>query len=75
VTGPTARPGCSQLPPEIAGYNFATAVILGEADRVPAMLDQDPGLARRPDPRFGQPRCTRCARPSGTGSTPAELRV
>lgn len=41
--------------PEIAGYNFATAVILGEADRVRAMLDHDPELARRPDPRFGWP--------------------
>ena len=31
--------------PEIAGYNFATAVILGDADRVRAEIGRDPGLA------------------------------
>jgi ankyrin repeat protein len=39
--------------PELAGYNFATAVILGDADRVRADLARDPGLATRVDARTG----------------------
>jgi hypothetical protein len=39
--------------PEIAGYDFRTAVVLGDAVRVQEMLRRDPGLARRPDPRSG----------------------
>jgi ankyrin repeat protein len=39
--------------PEIAGYNFATAVLLGDADRIEAELRRDPGLATRRDPRNG----------------------
>jgi ankyrin repeat protein len=39
--------------PEIAGYNFATAVLLGDADRVHDELERDPGLATRRDPRSG----------------------
>ncbi len=39
--------------PELAGYNFATAVILGDADRVGSDLARDPGLAGRPDDRSG----------------------
>ena len=39
--------------PELAGYNFATAVILGDADRVRAELARDPGLATRVDTRTG----------------------
>ncbi len=39
--------------PELAGYNFATAVILGDADRVRAEITRDPGLATRVDPRTG----------------------
>jgi ankyrin repeat protein len=39
--------------PEIAGYNFATAVLLGDVDRVDAELRRDPGLATRRDPRTG----------------------
>src|SRR5262245_30800882 len=39
--------------PEIAGYNFATAVLLGDADRVRAALQRDPSLATRRDPRTG----------------------
>jgi ankyrin repeat protein len=39
--------------PEIAGYSFATAVVLGDADRVREELDLDPGAATRPDPRSG----------------------
>jgi hypothetical protein len=39
--------------PEIAGYNFATAVLLGDADRVRAQLQRDPSLATRRDPRTG----------------------
>jgi ankyrin repeat protein len=39
--------------PAIAGYSVATAVILGDADRVREELLRDPGLATRPDPRTG----------------------
>jgi ankyrin repeat protein len=39
--------------PEIAGYNFATAVLLGDADRVRDELERDPGLATRRDPQTG----------------------
>ncbi len=39
--------------PELAGYNVATAVILGDADRVRAEIARDPGLATRVDARTG----------------------
>src|SRR5271169_7106956 len=39
--------------PELAGYSFATAVILGDADRVRAEIARDPGLATRVDARTG----------------------
>jgi len=39
--------------PELAGYNFATAVILGDADRVRDEITGDPGLATRADARTG----------------------
>jgi ankyrin repeat protein len=39
--------------PELAGYNFATAVVLGDADRVRAEITRDPGLATRVDTRTG----------------------
>jgi ankyrin repeat protein len=39
--------------PAIAGYSFATAVILGDAARVSEELRRDPGLASRPEPRSG----------------------
>jgi ankyrin repeat protein len=39
--------------PELAGYNFATAVILGDAARVRAEVARDPGLATRVDARTG----------------------
>jgi ankyrin repeat protein len=39
--------------PEIVGYNFATAVMLGDADRVRVEIERDPALATRPDPRSG----------------------
>ena len=39
--------------PELAGYNFATAVILGDAARVRAEISRDPGLATRADARTG----------------------
>jgi ankyrin repeat protein len=39
--------------PQIAGYDFRTAVVLGDASRVRQMLEDDPGLATRPDPRWG----------------------
>ena len=39
--------------PELAGYNLATAVVLGDADRVLTALEADPGLATRTDPATG----------------------
>ncbi len=39
--------------PELAGYNVATAVVLGDADRVRAELARDPGAATRIDARTG----------------------
>ena len=39
--------------PELAGYSFATAVILGDAGRVGAEIARDPGLATRVDDRTG----------------------
>jgi ankyrin repeat protein len=39
--------------PQIAGHDFRTAVILGDAARVRAMLGRDPGLATRPDTQTG----------------------
>jgi len=38
--------------PQIAGYDFRTAVVLGEADRVQELLHDDPGLATRADDRW-----------------------
>lgn len=39
--------------PDLAGYSFATAVVLGDAARVRAELAGDPGLATRREGRFG----------------------
>lgn len=39
--------------PELAGYNLATAVVLGDVDRVRAALQADPGLVNRTDPATG----------------------
>src|SRR5262249_40396328 len=39
--------------PEIAGYSFATAVLLGDVDRVRVQLQRDASLATQPDPRTG----------------------
>ena len=39
--------------PELAGYSFATAVIVGDAERVRAEITRDPGLATRVDARSG----------------------
>jgi ankyrin repeat protein len=39
--------------PALAGYSFATAVILGDADRVRGELQQHPALASRHDSRTG----------------------
>jgi ankyrin repeat protein len=39
--------------PEIAGYGLATALVLGDADRVRAAIGHDPAAATRPDPRTG----------------------
>ena len=39
--------------PELAVYNFATAVILGDAARVQAEITRDPALATRVDARTG----------------------
>jgi hypothetical protein len=51
--------------PEIAGYGFATAVILGDAGRVRTEIGRDPG----PMPGRAGRRCTRPAPHDGTGST------
>jgi len=50
-TGRAAR--MLQATPEIAGYNFATAVVLGDASRVRTEIGRDPGLATRADARSG----------------------
>jgi ankyrin repeat protein len=39
--------------PEIAGYSFATALLLGDAERVRQEVERDPGAAARPDPVTG----------------------
>ena len=39
--------------PQIATYDFRTAVVLGDAARVRAMLGRDPALATQPDARTG----------------------
>lgn len=39
--------------PELADYSFATAVVLGNANRVRDALRRDPSLATRTDPRWG----------------------
>src|SRR5215475_3474567 len=39
--------------PQIATYNLATAVILGDVDRVRRAVERDPGVAITPDPRTG----------------------
>jgi ankyrin repeat protein len=39
--------------PDIAGYSIATAVLLGDVDRVRGELERDRGLATRRDPRNG----------------------
>jgi len=39
--------------PELAGYNFATAVILGDAERVRRDIARDPDLVSRQDERWG----------------------
>ena len=41
--------------PWMAGYDFRTAVVLGDAARVREMLTRDPGLATRPDGKTGWP--------------------
>jgi hypothetical protein len=50
-TGRAARMLAST--PQIAGYDFRTVVVLGDADRVREMLERDPGLATRVDTRSG----------------------
>jgi hypothetical protein len=50
-TGRAARMLAST--PEIAGYDFRTAVVLGDADRVRETLERDPGRATRRDARWG----------------------
>jgi ankyrin repeat protein len=42
-----------QAAPELAGYNFATAVVLGDADRVRREIARDPALVEQPDERWG----------------------
>jgi hypothetical protein len=51
ISGMTMRRAARLLAidPGIAGHDFRTAVILGDADRVRRHLTRDPGLAIRPD--------------------------
>jgi ankyrin repeat protein len=54
VGGDTARAvRMLHATPELARYSFATAVVVGDAARVRAELDRDPGLATRTDARTG----------------------
>jgi len=39
--------------PELAGYNLATAVVLGDVEKVRSAIDADPALVTRPDPLTG----------------------
>ena len=39
--------------PELAGYGYATALVLGDADRVREEIARDPAAATTPDPRTG----------------------
>ena len=39
--------------PELADYNFATAVVLGDLQKVRSAIGADPALVTRPDPRTG----------------------
>jgi ankyrin repeat protein len=39
--------------PELAGYDFATALVLGDAERVRREITRDPDLVSRPDERSG----------------------
>lgn len=39
--------------PAIAGHSFATALLLGDAERVRAEIERDPGAATRADPATG----------------------
>ncbi|MGH3195476.1 MAG: hypothetical protein ACRDOH_25590 [Streptosporangiaceae bacterium] len=50
-TGRAAR--MLQATPEIAGYSFVTAVILGDVSRVRTEIGRDPGRATRPGARTG----------------------
>ena len=50
-TGRAARLLASH--PELAGYSLATAILLGDAERVRAAIRRDPGQATRPDTRTG----------------------
>jgi ankyrin repeat protein len=50
-TGRAAR--MLEARPELASYNLATAVVLGDVDRVRAALEADPGLVTRTDPATG----------------------
>jgi len=50
-TGRAAR--MLEARPELASYNLATAVVLGDVARVLAALEADPGLVTRTDPATG----------------------
>jgi ankyrin repeat protein len=56
VGGPEGRAArLLELHPEIAGYDFRTAVVLGDVNRVRESLAHDPGLALRPAAPVGWP--------------------
>jgi hypothetical protein len=56
VGGPERRAArLLEMYPEIAGYDFRTAVVLGDVDRVRELLANDPELAVRPTEPVGWP--------------------
>ncbi len=56
IAGHTDRPvQLLAARPELAGYNLATALVLGDVDKVAAAIEADPTVVTRRDPRFGWP--------------------
>ena len=53
IRQPARAAGMLERDPQIARYDFRTALMLGDAARVREMLARDPALAARPDPRSG----------------------
>jgi hypothetical protein len=68
VTGPIVRAvALLHEHPEIAGYDFRTAIVLGDVTQVRHFLATDPELALRPATAAGR-RCWACAVLGGTAT-------